>query len=123
MIQEDYVSFEIAKLLKEKGFPIEEFHKGIIGTFKGIAVSKITKEMIEKEILSCIPQSVVMKWLRKVHNIFVSIDYSHICEQFRYTICLKDSSLRNYDAHTDYIFNSYENACEAAIKYCLTNLI
>jgi hypothetical protein len=65
-----------------------------------------------------------MKWLREVNNRFIEIcaDRSHDFKNIIYRpsvydkedlVCLWESD--NY--------KSYEEACEAAIKYCLENLI
>lgn len=83
MITEDYCSYEVSKLLEEKEFPILEFYKGAIGVFNGVAVSNITKELIKERILSCIPHSVVMKWLREVHNLHIVI--YHYPTKFNYS--------------------------------------
>ena len=65
-----------------------------------------------------------MKWLRELHNIFISIsfrfsrnadndiNFSYYAEKYE-----------NHYGYGDGEFNSYEEACEAAIKYCLENLI
>ena len=150
MIKEDYVSFEIAKLLKEKGFrewcdmcySPSLYYNGDILDVDEESELKASGEWDETKarwihtlysfncnneqyegVYAAPTLQMAMKWLREVHNIFVNIDYSHICEQFKYTICLKDSSLRERDAHVDYIYKTYEEACEAAIKYCLEFLI
>lgn len=68
-------------------------------------------------------QAQVMKWLREVHEIYIEIctdiDYSFKHIIFRSTVCNKNLDiLKEFDnCHT------FEEACEAAIKYCLTNLI
>lgn len=129
MITENFVSFETGKLLEEKGFPINEFHKGEIGVFKGIAVSKITKEIVEKEMLSCIPQSAVMKWLREVHHYYIQVMLdSWACDGHSgYYVILQrtdnDFEMMLQDAVEEVFYQTYEDACETAIKYCLTNLI
>lgn len=124
MSTEYFVSFETGKLLEEKGFPINEFHKGEIGVFKGIAVSKITKEMVEKEMLSCIPQSVVMNWLREVHNLHITIDPYITTEGVMYAYRIYN--LERYKVSlvkANSGFKNNESACEDAIRYCLENLI
>ena len=61
-----------------------------------------------------------MKWLREVHNLHVDIDPSegdwkpNVVELKDWS-CVDDGSIP--------ICNSYEEACEAAIKYCIENLI
>lgn len=124
MRTENFVSFETGKLLEEKGFPINEFHKGEIGVFNGIAVSKITKEMVENEILSCIPQSAVMNWLRDVQNLHITIDPYTTTEGVMYTY--KIYNLERYKVSlvkASSGFKNNERACEYAISDCLTNLI
>lgn len=126
MVTEDYCSVEIAKLLNEKNFPVWEYHKGAIGIFNGIAVSNITKELIEEKMLSCIPHSVVMKWLRETHNLHITIKpyittegimfvfeiYNLEKDRFRFTLLEKKAG-----------FEKSEEAVNAAIKHCLINLI
>lgn len=123
MSTEYFVSFETGKLLEEKGFPINEFHKGEIGVFNGIAVSKITKEMVEKKMLSCIPQSAVMNWVREVHNLHITID-PYISEGVMYAYRIYN--LERYKVSlvkASSGFKNNESACEYSISDCLTNLI
>ena len=106
MIQEDYVSFETAKLLKEKGFD-EECQK-YYGDYK----------------YPCPTLQMAMKWLRKAHEIFIRPNTNFLypiryyCEIF----CYGDNLKTQQDVTTEN-FESPEEACEAAIKYCLENLI
>ena len=131
MITEDYVSFETAKLLKEKGF--DEMTELAYGLEHGhirsdLPVSYWKNSEIGKYKFSCPTLQMTMKWLREVHNIHIELN----------PICIGDS---NEDLEWHYgwavrttIFTdrwkrhdaeriSYEEACEAAIKYCLENLI
>ena len=67
----------------------------------------------------------VMKWLREVHklDIDVSIEYKNSKKVYYYSV-LKKTVIRDIDClHSETNFQSYEEACEAAIKYCLENLI
>lgn len=133
MVVEDYVSFEIAKLLKEKGFD----------TFKpyGWDEKLFDKEHprnfslgvdSEEHWISCPTLQMAMKWLREVHNVFIEIHfyqdtYEDVCCEVGWkepTYNYRIIGIGNNDAdHVDIDFNSYESACESAIKYCLTNLI
>jgi len=125
MITEDYVSFETAKLLKEKGFdentPVNYFVGD--GKPRGCVVGEmIYHKRLEKD-MHLIPAptlQMAMKWLRKVHNLHVDIDPSegdwkpNVIELKDWS-CVDDGSIP--------ICDTYEEACEAAIKYCLENLI
>lgn len=117
MIQEAYVSFETAKLLKEKGFD-GEFHKHYWGYEEGREF--LTEGSFNSEYDYPAPtQQVTMRWLREVHSIFLSIQ-QHIDMSYVWYI-YADGVPRGCDRESHN--NSYEDACEAAIKYCLTNLI
>ena len=114
-ITEDYVSFETAKLLKEKGFdePVTELNKLLF------------KEG-EKPVLKITHQK-AMKWLREVHNIHISVYIFNrelpITNIPMYTCDIATEKLSSQQGHLRGIWKSYETACEAAIKYCLENLI
>ena len=146
MITEDYVSFETAKLLKEKGFdevkcqnsPHFAYNKD--GQFSGPSWDTEYKTPTLQ---------MAMKWLRDAHNVLVIPDYDYECTDKSY--CYKIYKLGengkpervpiegvSYDMlgepHTEIVayrdykrsysdYKTYEEACEAAIKYCLENLI
>jgi len=121
MISEDYVSFETAKLLKEKGFnPLE------CGVYYSIETGKRTTELLTS-LIACPTLQMAMKWLREMYSLFIVIDrhyfvvdkISHIASGFKYSIEIKP--INTIYIHNNY--KSYEQACEAAIKYCLENLI
>lgn len=110
MINEDYCSFEVAKLLKEKGFnePVTELNKLLI------------KEG-EKPVLKITHQK-AMKWLRETRDIVISIFPTIetdmiVREDYNYAI-YKNKTVVYQSCST-----SYEEACEAAIRCCLENLI
>lgn len=121
MIKEDYVSFEIAKLLKEKGFD-EDIHC-FYSDYDKIIHPIIEIALIpDCDIYPCPTQQMAMKWLREVHNIIITIDYNDDsdCEDNeRYGFSVYYLS-RKVDLAT---YVTYEQACEAAILYCLTKLI
>ena len=139
MITEDYVSYETAKLLKEKGFD------GICRT----AYETITNE---HEVEQCSLSSwgklnqakrptlqMAMKWLREVHKLFITIEIKGDPRKqdfiyFKWSVAKYSSAQINridngLDKPEDYWIapyeedETYERACEAGIKYCLENLI
>ena len=122
MITEDYVSFETAKLLKEKGFDEATFYDyNERGTrwFEEVLVNHNSQGGV-----ACPTLQMAMKWLRKVHEIFIRPNISFLypiryyCEIF----CYGDNLKIQQDVTTE-TFESPEEACEASIKYCLENLI
>lgn len=125
MITEDYVSFETAKLLKEKGFNwivTRSFFE-----HDNCYAPCDPSEVPRKDAIAIPTLQMVMKWLRKVHNLFIVIDrryfvvdrISHIASGFKYSIEIK--TINTIYTNNDY--KSYEEACEVAIKYILENLI
>ena len=128
MITEDYVSFEIAKLLKEKGFdtPCNCYgaYNGVNLTYRLCITGKYTNwnKHTDKLIISCPTQQMVMKWLREVHNICIVVTPSMFWGKYNVSIYKKDTDYPiGFDG--DSLIPSYEQACNAAIKYCHENLI
>ena len=122
-ITEDYVSFEIAKLLKEKGFneviagyyrPNGKFGHIIGGMFNS------EKQFIKDECCSAPTLQMAMKWLREVYNFHIWVEPSHDKEGL-YNAHVKVDWWSNNWAGVGY--NTYEKAVEAAIEYCLKILI
>lgn len=127
MITEDYVSFEIAKLFKEKGFdeicigfytPQKELHFTFLGE---------TNSMWLDDSISAPTLQMAMKWLREVHNYNISICLDSYVEpydnQYYILIRRRKDKYENISPCEQVFFDTYEEACEAAIKYCLENLI
>ena len=122
MITEDYCSFEVAKLLKEKGFDIvcntAYYNSSLIDyTMYGFC--------LDGEFIFAPTHQMAMKWLREEKYISIVIDdeiplsYKYIIKKYSinkdYRICVyKEESLP---------FVKYEYTVDAAIKYCLENLI
>ena len=131
-ITEDFVSFEIAKLLKEKGF---EGHS-ILTIYDENTVNAYIKELQEKHL----PYSsddhklkefyytqptlqMAMKWLREVHNINIDIVSVWNQKRFEYQVFVVTPENAKHCYVDEKLYLGHEEACEAAIKYCLENLI
>lgn len=125
MITEDYVSFETAKLLKEKGFNemtelAYEIENGHIRN--DLPVSYWRNSEIGKYKFSCPTLQMAMKWLREVHNIVIVVTPSMFWGKYNVSIYKKDNDYPiGFDG--DSLISSYEEAIEAALKYTLENLI
>lgn len=61
-----------------------------------------------------------MKWLRKEHRLHIIPRISR--NTFLYGFKVINNKGNIYYVN-NFVFDSYEEACEAAIKYCLENLI
>ena len=137
MITEDYVSFEVAKLLKEKGFPQEydvyhsmvyneedyedeyEVQRMVLQTclIKAGTLSSYPIGVPEPKCY-CPTLQMAMKWLREVHSLFICVEIG--VGAYVWTIT---NTIDYVVVYVDATIGTYERAVEAAIKYCLENLI
>ena len=131
-ISEDYVSFETAKLLKEKGF---EGHS-ILTIYDENAANAYIKELQEKHLpySSDDPKlkefyytqptiQMARKWLRRTHNVNIDIVSVWNQKRFEYQIFVVTPENAKHCYVDNKLYLGYEEAAEAAIKYCLENLI
>lgn len=131
MITEDYVSFETAKLLKEKGFdaPCKNYYSLYTEDVKHNLQKKYGAKKNWNSFALAISrpsQSLVMKWLREVHHCVICITPltfygGEIVSSWGYCIWADDNA--EVDEESSPRLESYEEACESAIKYCLEKLI
>ena len=121
---EDYVSFETAKRLKEKGFDecCHVKYKYVKEFDRYLQTTEYVDADFEKYYYACPTLQMAMKWLREVHKMNIEI----------ITYWTKDKRVvyGNRIVHNgtvlkeiDTAYNSYEESCGVAIKYCLENLI
>jgi len=141
MITEDYVNFETAKLLKEKGFDLP-----CHATYD-TAVTGGKPKFSEYEVLNYFPYGMknsddkysmvisaptlqmAIKWLRKEHNLAISTSVT--VDGWRSGVSRIKLDGEGYvvdiidgiDGGNIPNCDTYEEACEAAIRYCLENLI
>lgn len=126
MITEDFVSFETARLLKEKGFTEEDcfsFYdkKGSIylyQTFGDIS------DYDEDTCINAPTIQMTMKWLREKGWFICIIPLAFHCGEkackFGCNIWADDNlEIDEFDTPA---FYTYEDACEAAILYAIKNL-
>ena len=128
MIKEAYCSYEISKLLKEKGFDEECFalynSDGVL-IQSGIRLNNNQVGRVEGSY-SAPTQQMAMKWLREVHNIFIVIEphmYDHINEKNSSYIASLWQGDNYYENITSKDYPTYEETVEAALNYTLENLI
>lgn len=128
MIREDYCDFETSRLLKEKGFneavlfTINE--EGFQQYPKNLEFEYLHNSEIPDDEYACPTLQMAMKWLREMHRLYINIwaDPKDV-ESNDFDIIFRAqvyNGTSNYGTHE---FSTYEEAAEAAIKYCLENLI
>lgn len=128
MIKEDYVSYEVAKLLKEKGFDwdCEHYYKlngEIVRTFHTNGSYHINSSVLYEHQCLAPTQAMAMKWLREKHNLFIWISLRRPNMGLPYCYELHSISTGEVIHIGGFNFGTYEQAVEAALKYCLTELI
>ena len=129
MITEDYINFETAKLLKDKGFdwlesPFyseqdrDEWRQNNSYTIPNMEYSPDLP--FDSEALTMVAPHVstqmVMKWLREKHKITIGILFKE--DRIYYEIHQNNEFVFGVDTS-----ESYEKVCDEAIKYCLKILI
>ena len=137
MITEDYVSYGTSKLLKEKGFDDATYHD--YSENGGRWFQEVLVRHNSQGGIACPTLQMAMKWLREVHKLFITIEVKGDPRKQDF-IYFKWSVAKYCSAQIDRIDNgldrpenywiapyeedeTYERTCEAAIKYCLKNLI
>jgi hypothetical protein len=128
MITEDYVSFETAKLLKKKGFmdgAITKFFASGYDSNGNILSIRDTelkdyprptlqmamKWLREKRFINPVPYALSLGWAFEVFDL-LNKDITGCTKMYSMDMPSKSEC-----------YNSYEDAADAAIKYCLENFI
>ena len=138
-MNEDFVSFELAVKLKEKGFREKcLLHYESTGGFYSNSIDtydKPNQELDYSDFLKCFNGgnsiglidaptiSQVLKWLREEQSVFVEIGVG-------FSIKIHQREIREGEFvyyrnlwYEEEAFPTYEEAALAGIKYCLDNLI
>ena len=123
MIEESYVSFDTAKLLKEAGFDVpctSQYTEG-----KCIWNVGYPYNFNQDEFGYSRPtQALAARWLREAHHYAVCVWYSAEDEKWFYAYGNLDNMMFNEEySISDLIYDSYEQALEAGISFTLKNLI
>lgn len=134
MITEDYVSFETAKLLKEKGFKGEciSYYSEFVDNNKTLCRWRKTHNYVnvKNDAYTLVPTlQMAMKWLREAHNLVIepyrtARGYLYTISSIPYGSTKYDNSQAfNGDDEDSGQWSTWEKACEDGVKYCLENLI
>ena len=127
-MEDTKVTFETAKLAKEKRFPqetnrLEIPYYNYKGEFKGDVSDWRVRRYIrgedtsDIEFVSAPTQSLLAKWLREEYNIIVLVDYEGI-DGYYYKFYSYKEGNKNYDASYKN-YNTYEEALEAGLQVAL----
>ena len=115
-LKEKLISFETAKLAKEKGFHISSRGEGM-GKRIFINGELVNTIFSSKDHIHAPTQSLLQKWLREVHNVSIKIDdyYTNSRVRFDYNVC----ELGSQEDNPVGIFETYEEALETGLYQAL----
>ena len=124
MITEDYCSYEIAKLLKEKGFvePCLYFYFSNGKIEKAIGLKDKNTACVST--FSAPTHQMALKWLREVYGLHIWVDYSRFDfnKERPYLWNIAETKIDGEYWGGTYHKSSKE-AVESALKYVLENFI
>ena len=137
-ITEDYVSFETAKLLKDKGFDeaTNRYYNAQHDQIRTVSDTFLwhwnDEEFMKRVLMDgaiAIPTlQMAMKWLREVHGLHISLEPCYDYDSMHVVFLAFVQNVADVHEFMDGRKNvaTYPNAeksCELAIRYCLENLI
>ena len=132
MLQDELVTYEVAKLAKEKGFNVPTSTvkvEKIEGTEKEVWDEEECRYITQWETRSLrMPtQSLLQRWLREEKNIHIEIvatasGYFWIADKVNGT-AITDSDILDRGINEGGCWDEYELALEDGLKYALENLI
>lgn len=124
MIEEQFVSFDTAKMLKEAGFEanlktryVEEEKDEWAFWDSG---TKRSDYNYFDDTITCPTQALAARWLREIHHYAVCVWFSKDHEKWFYAHGNMDNIMFDTDyCISEYIYDSYEEALEAGLKHGL----
>ena len=121
ILTEDYCSKELTDLLKEKGFECgATYSKGFVKDNDGFVGGLVRHE-------DSITHAQVMWWLREEKGMYISVvpdfnEYGKYPDNLYWFARVYDLRSGDY-IHSTKLYIGSQEAFEAALKYCLTELI
>ena len=128
---EQLVTFEVAKLAKDRGFDIGVNDEWVHNTNEPLDNEYYTRHWSDRynfnkhDYISAPSQSLLQRWLREKHNIHVSSDLNDSTPtNINFVYCVTTSynnwNSENYGNYTSTkLFNSYEEALEEGLLIAL----
>lgn len=141
MIKERYCSYEVARLLKEKGFD-EECHHIYVGVtlewtntiYGDDVISNNEIPYVDTDVITAPTHQMACDWLQETHNLFLNVGFGNdVKGEFLYMVDIYDLSdsavhgkYKPIVEADDYLKTNPKtvgDAIEAALKYSLENLV
>jgi hypothetical protein len=133
-MQETPITFNTAKLAKEKGFENKTPHKlhrdyyNHLGELNG-DVTEYVKALVKKQdttifnTIDAPTQSLLQKWLIN-NNIFANVELNDKSEWIATVTFIKENQKDSWNTDNDgYLFKSFEDAMEYALYESLINIV
>ena len=128
---EAYCSYEISKLLKEKGFnekcyggyhlEFDDNDNSVLMFEKWITYPHNNDFEDEGFLCSAPTHQMALAWLRQKHNINIEIHFNRYGPNYKYEIIYKPEILDDIYSTGNYLY--YEDTVEAALEDVLKHLI
>ena len=112
-IEESYVRFNTAKLLKEVGFYDScRYSYDNVGGFRWFKIG----ESVQKGWVPCPTQALAARWLREVYNVAIYSLYDDDMEQWFYVVdaFTKNPVINGFQSGSEY--DDYESAFEDGLR-------
>lgn len=134
-MKEIYVSYEVAKLLKEKGFDEPCYMSYWLRTKDNIELTRLEQSSNDCSDCICAPSlAMAMAWLRKNYNLYIcpklacfrgAKKYDKVYYEWEDRVLKLPSNNQVHPQFTEVhpYYETFEQAAEAALKYSLENLI
>ena len=128
---EDYVSFETAKFLKEKGFNWECLsyytqYRSQVTLYDGVICDwsdNCMNHNVFSDRYSRPTNQMAVKWLREIHNIHITTELEDpmkiVQPKYNFTIW----ELNKLNSYVVDFYENYKVTCDRAIRFCLLKLI
>ena len=144
IIKEDYVSFEVSKLLKEKGFPQEYdiYHSMVYNEEDYEDEYEVQRMVLETKLVKagtlssypigvpepkcyCPTHQMAMQWLRDEHDIFITVfpDKIHDTTALFWNVYIVTEKEYKWIFAGGGVNMTYEELIEEALLYVLKTLI
>ena len=121
MIEEQFVSFDTARMLKEAGFDVPtSTHYSNSGEVWQSSAPEDYNDNKSCKACSRPTQALAARWLRGVHHYAVCVWYSAEHEKWFYAHGNLDNMMFDEEySISEFIYDSYEEALEAGLKHGL----
>lgn len=119
-MKEELISFETAKLAKEKGFLQTIWDYNVCDGFGNIhTIAYFNSSHPDKEWYALIPQSLLQRWLREEHGIHIEVYISDACNFASGLYSFTSGIVSPIRLNSIEKFETYESALEYGLQEAL----